>query len=95
MPGPEARIEARLVRGARAHGLLAPKFTTTERGWPDRLILLPGGSVVWVEVKQLHGRVSAYQAKVHERLRAHGHDVHVVWSNEDVDQLLAAIGGDT
>lgn len=95
MPGPEARIEARLVRGARALGLLAPKFTTMERGWPDRLLLLPGGRVLWVEVKQPRGRLSPYQAKVHERLRGRGHDVRVVWSVPDVDRLLTELGGGT
>lgn len=95
MPGPEARIEARLVKGARTLGLPAPKFTTTERGWPDRLIVLPDGRVVWVEVKQPGGRLARYQTAVHDRLREHGHDVRVVWSNEDVDRFLSALKEDS
>ncbi len=55
------------------------KFVPTHhKGMPDRLVILPNGKYVWVELKAEGGRVSKIQAFRHERLRALGCDVRVV-----------------
>ena len=56
---------------------------------PDRLVLLPGGRVVWVELKRGKlGRLSPMQAYRHGQLRRLGQEVVVVRSAEDIDALF-------
>lgn len=58
------------------------------QGTPDLLVLLPGGKVLWVEVKTRVGRIRPDQVQMHERLRNTGHDVIIVRS---VDELIDAM----
>lgn len=61
-----------------------------EPGTPDVLVMLPGGQVVWLELKAPKGRVSAKQAAWHDMARAMGHRVHVV---RTVDEAMEAVTG--
>ena len=48
----EKHIEQQFVKAVRAAGGIAPKLTCPGfDGMPDRLALLPGGKIVFVEVK--------------------------------------------
>ena len=57
---------------------------------PDRLVVLPGGRVVFVELKRDDGkgRLSARQRKESERLSALGCDVQVVQSAEEARRFI-------
>ena len=57
-------------------------------GMPDRLILLPDGRVVWVELKTEGGRLSEIQKYRHEELRRMGQQVETVWNKQQVDELV-------
>jgi hypothetical protein len=62
------------------------------RGYPDRLVILPGGVLIWVETKKPRGgRLSLMQRVCHGELRKLGQVVEVVWSKEDADRLLARL----
>ena len=62
------------------------------RGYPDRLVILPEGVLIWVETKKPRGgRLSLMQRVCHGELRKLGQRVEVVWSKEDVDRLLREI----
>lgn len=88
----ERTIERALVRECRRRGWLALKFTSPGLiGLPDRLVLLPGGQVVFLEVKQPGGRVSRQQQLWLERLTALGVPAHVVWSAEEAMEVLHEI----
>lgn len=81
---PERSVEQALVRAAHAAGGVARKLLTPGvRGAPDRLVLLPGGVVRFVECKGRGGRLSASQCREHARLRALGCEVWVVWTVEE------------
>ena len=81
---PERSVEQALVHAARAAGGVARKLLTPGvRGAPDRLVLLPGGVVRFVECKGRGGRLSASQCREHARLRALGCEVWVVWTVEE------------
>lgn len=59
----ESEIEARLVRGVKALGGVAYKFVSPGNvGVPDRLVVLPGGRVIFVELKAEGGRLSRCSA---------------------------------
>lgn len=58
------------------------------RGWPDRIVALENGEVLWVELKRPGGVISPLQQRVHDDLGKLGHKVHVVYSKEDIDRVL-------
>jgi hypothetical protein len=84
----EKDIEAHLVAHIKAQGGLAYKFTSPHRrSVPDRLVLLPGGRVCFVECKAPGATPTRAQAREHKRLRALGVPVWVVDSKEAAEYL--------
>lgn len=74
----ESAIEARLVRMVRERGGLCYKFVSPGNpGVPDRLVVLPDGRTVYVELKNEVGRLSKLQVWQHEELRRRGADEDV------------------
>ncbi len=57
-------------------------------GLPDRLVLLPGGIIFFVEVKSTGKKPTPVQRLVHEKLRRLGFTVHVVDSLKQLNQIL-------
>lgn len=89
----ESEIERYLRRQVEARGGRCVKFNPeNNRGWPDRIVLLPGGVLVWVELKRPKGGVIApAQYVAHEDLRRLGQHVCVVRTQEEVDRLIEEI----
>lgn len=58
-------------------------------GIPDRLVLLPGGLIFFVELKITTGRLSPMQNRIREKLEALGFRVHTLWTREQVDEFLS------
>lgn len=86
----ERRVERRLVERARDTGGLAIKWTSPAfSGVPDRIVFLPGGRIIFVELKAPGERPTALQSRVHEMLTRLGADVRVIDSLEGVDALFA------
>lgn len=84
----ESEIERRLVSAVKAaRGLCLKWSSPSMRGVPDRICLLPGGRVVFVEVKSPTGKLSALQRVRIEQLAALGHDVRVINSEEQADAI--------
>lgn len=52
------------------------------KGLPDRMFLLPGGVVVFVEFKSTGKKPTKIQSYIHAKIRARGFDVYVVDSVE-------------
>ena len=84
----EKDIEQYLRKQVEKLGGWCLKITPPPEGIPDRLVLLPGGRSVWVELKRPGGQVRATQALVHKRLQKLGQDVFVVWCRADVDDFI-------
>lgn len=83
----ESSIEARLVREVKKRGGLCYKFTSPgSPGVPDRIIILPGGVTVYVELKTEIGRLAKIQKWQIEELRKRGALVRVL---KGMDQVLA------
>jgi hypothetical protein len=69
-------------------GGVAYKFTSPGRkGVPDRIVCLPGGIVVFVELKTLTGVVSPWQEREIKRLADLGMTVVVMRREEDFQWL--------
>ena len=84
----EREVEGYLVRRVEEMGGMCPKFESV-RGWPDRIVILPGGILAWVETKRpVGGTPSPAQLVVHEQLWRVGQSVYVARSQEEVDVLL-------
>ena len=89
----EDSVENYLVQRVEALGGVAYKFTSPGRvGVPDRLCVLPGGVLFFVECKAPQGRLAPSQRREIKRLRDMGQSVLVVWSRESVDEELEAKG---
>ncbi len=68
---------------------MAYKFVSpSNRGVADRLVVLPQGVVWFVEVKKEGGRLSTLQNIFIAEMQRLQQNVRVVWSKEDVDQLI-------
>ena len=88
----ERDIEAHLVEGVKRLGGVAYKFTSPgRRNVPDRLCVLPGGRVVFVELKAPGKKPTAGQAREHRRLWDLGFPVRVCDSIEAVDAVLRVL----
>ena len=82
----ESTIETRLVREVKKLGGLCYKFTSPgSPGVPDRIIILPGGRIVFVELKTEIGRLANIQKWQIEELRKRGVIVRVL---KGLDQVL-------
>ena len=91
----EASLEAYFYRQVRLRlGGRVIKLAPTEKGVPDRLVLLPGGRVFLVELKALDGRTSAAQDLFHERAAELGTRVQLLVGRHGVDRWLLARGVD-
>ena len=86
----EKDVEGYLGRQVRKMGGACVKFIPDiENGFPDRLVMLPGGKVVWVELKNgTSEKARKLQQMQHHRLRVLGQRVEVVQTKEQVDELL-------
>lgn len=89
----EKQIERRLVEGVRKLGGLCYKFVSPGHpGVPDRIVITPKGSVIFVELKTDTGRLSKLQRYTIGEMQKHGADVRVVWGLESVMELLREVG---
>lgn len=85
----EKQIEERLVERVKAAGGFCPKWTSPNlAGVPDRIVILPGGRVVFVELKAPGCRPTPLQQRIHRMLEERGCDVRVLASVEAVDEML-------
>ena len=91
----EKAIERKLVEECLKHGLLCIKFSSsTDIGFPDRLILADGGRASWVEVKSFGKQPRKAQLIRHEQLRALGFKVYVIDHTSQIEPLLEELIND-
>ena len=91
----ENEVEGHLRRRVEKAGGICVKFLPDfARGFPDRIVLLPGGVLVWVETKRPQGGVLSPVQKVqHVLLRRLGQRVEVVWTKDQADDLIDSLVG--
>lgn len=89
----EREVEAHLRKEVERRGGRCVKFVPDQDpGMPDRIVMFPGGVLVWVETKKpKDGRVRKLQLFRHKQLMALGQRVVVVWTKEEVDELVSSL----
>lgn len=89
----EKTVEERLREEVARIGGKAYKLESTgNAGMPDRMVCLPGGRVIFIELKRPKGgRLSALQKAKHRELRRLGFDVRVVNTTEQVKAFTEEI----
>lgn len=88
----EKKVEKHLVTSVERLGGLCVKFPPLFfRGFPDRIVLLPGGLIVFVELKAPGEKPRLIQTKVHGKLKALGFRVEVIDTIEGVDTFILTL----
>lgn len=88
----ESIIERKLVTEVKKRGGLAVKFVSPGfDGVPDRLVLLPGGSLAFVELKAPGKRLRPLQELRSRQLTALGFLVYCIDSKEKIGDVLDEI----
>ena len=82
----EKLIEAHLVKRVKELKGLCEKHVSPGRvGVPDRIVTLPGGKIIWVELKAPGKEPTVLQQRDHKMRRELGCEVIVIDSMEGVD----------
>lgn len=82
----ERDVENALVRRVKKLGGTCEKFTSpSARSVPDRIVTMPGGVIIFVELKAPGKKPTELQERDHARRRALGCDVRVIDNKEDAD----------
>lgn len=85
----EREIEEHLRLGVKRLGGIAFKFTSPgNAGVPDRLIVMPGNRIYFIELKRPGGKTSQLQKMQINRLKALECNAAVIDSKEGVDKFL-------
>lgn len=91
----EKDIERKFVRTVKKAGGIAPKFVSPGYdGMPDRIVLLPGGSMGFVEVKDSGKKPRPLQLARHRLLAGLGFQVFVLDRSEQIPEIIMKIGGE-
>ena len=92
----EKFIEQKLVAQVRRERGLCPKFVSPgSDGWPDRIVLMPGGKIAFVELKAPQGRLRPIQVQRHAQLRDLGFLVYVINDPAQIPEVLEQLRAKT
>lgn len=90
----EKEIERKLIKGVHQIGGRAYKFVSPGNdGVPDRIVVLPGGRIIFVELKTEEGRLASRQKIQIKTLTRLGCEVWTLWGAGDVEMFLKRLEG--
>ena len=82
----EKHLEAKFVKKVKSLGGIAEKFTSPgRRSCPERIVTLPGGRIIFVELKAPGKRPTNAQRRDHLKRRMLGCEVVVIDCIEEVN----------
>ena len=88
----EKEIEKKLALEVKKRGGLAVKFVSPGfDGMPDRILLMPGGKMAFVEVKAPGKRSRPLQMARHKLLRGLGFSVFILDDESQIGGILDAV----
>lgn len=81
-------MENRLIREVENLGGQALKFNSSKRGMPDRIVLMPGGNITFVEMKAPGERPRPLQEKRMRDLKELSFPVAVIDSLQSLEKFI-------
>ena len=87
----ERDVEQRLVTLVEQAGGICLKHGLD--GWPDRIVMLPGGAIAWVELKRPTGTLAALQKYRAAKLMGVGQRVVCLRSVSEVNEFMIELCG--
>lgn len=85
----EKTLERKLTKSVKSMGGISLKFHSTyNTGYPDRIIIMPGGVIYWVELKSTGKKPTPKQQLIHEQMRSLNALVYVIDNTEQLDTFL-------
>lgn len=88
----EREVERKLVNAVRAAGGICPKWVAPGfDGVPDRIVLMPGSKIAFVEVKAPGEKPRPLQLSRHKLLRQLGFNVYVLDNVEKIGGMIDEI----
>lgn len=85
----EKEIEEKLVAAIKSRKGLCWKFTSPgTAGVPDRIVLMPGGIIVFAELKAPGKKMRPLQLRRKQQLEALGFRVYCVDSKESIEEFI-------
>lgn len=88
----EKIIEEKLTKAVKQNGGVCWKFTSPgTAGVPDRIVLMPGGRIAFVEVKAPGEKPRPLQLSRHKLLRRLGFLVYVLDACEGIDKIIKEV----
>lgn len=88
----EKELEQMLVTAVKKHDGICPKLVSPGYdGMPDRMVLLKGGRMGFVEVKAPGEKPRPLQRARHRMLRKLGFKVYVLDSPEQIEEIIDEI----
>lgn len=88
----EKQVEQKLVKAVKDRGGMCPKLISPGTdGMPDRLVLLPGAHIGFVEVKAPGKKPRPLQERRHKELRDFGFQVFVLDDPEQIPDILKEV----
>lgn len=92
----EKKLEEKFRMAVKQAGGKAYKFTSPGNdGVPDRLVILPGGQIGFVELKQKGKKPTALQNRRIRELQEKGCKVYVLDDPEEIETVIFGIAGTT
>lgn len=73
-------------------GLCIKLNSTSLRGLPDRIVLLPKGIIFFIEFKAPNKKANKLQLYTHRVLKSLGFDVYIIDSKEKAKEVLKEYG---
>lgn len=88
----EKTLEAKLGREIKKLGGLCIKFLPTYMtGLPDRICLLPGGRIYFIEMKTTKEKAKKKQCLIHRKFKALGFPVLILDTSEKINLFIQTI----
>ena len=92
MGAKENQVESYLHKRVVAAGGMTYKWVSPNMvGVPDRIVIMPGGRVYFVEVKSMDGKLAPHQIRRLAELDALGVNVRALFGTEEVDKFVEKI----
>jgi len=84
----ETSVEKRLIQQVKRVGGICMKVMPVVAGYPDRLVLLPGGRLYLIETKAPNGALRPAQQVFRRKAEAIGVPVAVLYTTKQVDAWI-------